>query len=140
MNTQTAIVILVVLILAVIGALLYLAMAGNVVASSILFALWSVFCIVIGWLLSYLQNRTQDTREQESFVNNAKENLALMSAMQSVQNKQNQTLMQQLGRAARLPDPDNGSTLLISDHIFDELEDWKVGVGGKVEKTEKRKK
>lgn len=123
MNTQTAVVVLVVLILAVIGGLIYLAMGGNVVASSILFALWSIFCVVVGWLLSYLQNRTQASREQQAFSANVKENLAIMGALQNVQNKQNATLMSQLGRAARLPETDNGSTLLIDDGVFSELED-----------------
>lgn len=123
MNTQTAIVILVVLILAVIGALIYLAMDGNIVASSILFALWSIFCVVVGWLLSYLQNRSNATREQEAFSANVKENLAIMGALQTVQNRQNQTLMSQLGRAARLPEVTNGPILSIDDGIFEELED-----------------
>ncbi|NJN98209.1 MAG: hypothetical protein HC875_31035 [Anaerolineales bacterium] len=54
---------------------------------------------------------------------NTRENLAIMGAMQSIQNKQNQALMQQLNQAARLPaQAAPGGFLSVEDGIFSELE------------------
>ena len=126
MNTQKAIVILSTMALATIGGLLYLAMAGNVWATGILFSLWTVLMIVTGWGLSIFQQGRATAKEQSAFLANAKENLALMASMQSVQNRQNQTLMQQLGTVARLPQAGPGldlsKSLLIEDGLFEELE------------------
>lgn len=123
MNTPKAIVILSFLAVAVIGGLLYLAMAGSTWATGILFSGWSILCLVIGWSLSMLQQRQAAAKEQHDFMANAKENLAIMGAMQTVQNRQNQTLMNQLSTAARLPQPGpGGDSLIIDSTIFDELE------------------
>lgn len=124
MNTQKAVVILTTMALAVIGGLLYLAMVGNVWAAGILFSGWSILCVVIGWSLSMIQQDKAAAKEQQTFMSNAKENLAIMGALQSVQNKQNQSLMQQLGQVSRFPQagPDLSASLLIDDGIFEELE------------------
>lgn len=124
MNTQKAVVILTTLALAVIGGLLYLAMVGNVWAAGILFSGWSILCVVIGWSLSMIQQDKATTKEQQAFSANLKENLTIMSAVQTVQNKQNQSLMSQLGQVSRFPQaaPDLSAALLIDDGIFQELE------------------
>lgn len=121
MNTPKAVVILSGLLLAVVGSLLYLAMGGNVWATGILFSGWSVLCIVIGWSLSMIQQDKAATKEQQTFLANAKENLAMMAAMQTVQNKQNQSLLTQI---TRLPLPQQAQTnsLFIEEGIFEELE------------------
>ena len=123
MNTPKAIVILTTMALVVIGGLLYLAMAGNVWAAGILFSGWTILCVVIGWSLSLIQQARSATKEQQNFMANAKENLSMMAAMQTVQNRQNQTLLQQLGSVARLPQaaPALADSLLIDDGIFEEL-------------------
>lgn len=123
MNTPKAIVILSFLAVAVIGGLLYLAMVGNVWAAGILFSGWSILCLVTGWTLSMIQQGKATAQEQQTFMSNAKENLAMMAAMQTVQNKQNQTLLNQLGTVARLPQAAAPiDSLLIDDGIFEELE------------------
>lgn len=123
MNTPKAIVILSFLAVAVISGLFYLAMAGSTWATGILFSGWSILCLVIGWALSMIQQDKAATKEQEAFSANLKENLAIMSAVQTVQNKQNQTLLNQLGTVARLPQPAAPiDSLLIDDGIFEELE------------------
>lgn len=125
MNTPKAIVILSFLAVAVIGGLLYLAMVGNVWAAGILFSGWSILCVVIGWSLSMIQQDKATSKEQQAFSANLKENLAIMSAVQTVQNKQNQSLMSQLGQqVSRFPQaaPDLSAALLIDDGIFQELE------------------
>lgn len=123
MNTQKAVVILTTMALAVIGGLLYLAMEGSTWAAGILFSGWSILCVIIGWSLSMIQQEKAATKEQEAFSANLKENLAIMSAVQTVQNKQNQTLLNQLGTVARLPQPAAPiDSLLIDDGIFEELE------------------
>lgn len=124
MNTPKAIVILSFLAVAIIGGLLYLAIVGNVWAAGILFSGWSILCLITGWSLSMIQQGKAAAQEQQTFMSNAKENLAIMGALQSVQNKQNQSLMQQLGQVSRLPQvgPDLSASLLIDDGIFEELE------------------
>ena len=124
MNTPKAIVILTTMALAVIGGLLYLAMVGNVWAAGILFSGWSILCVVIGWSLSLIQQDRSAAKEQQNFMTNAKENLSMMAAMQTVQNRQNQTLLNQLGAVARLPQaaPPLADSLLIDDGIFEELD------------------
>jgi hypothetical protein len=54
-------------------------------------------------------------------MDNAQENLSIMSALQNIQSKQNQTLMQQLGQVSRLPQPQQ-PFVTIENGIFDELE------------------
>ena len=123
MNTQKAVVILTTMALAVIGGLLYLAMGGNVWAAGILFSGWSILCVVIGWSLSLIQQDKAAAKEQQAFSANVKENLAIMAAVQTVQNKQNQTLLNQLGSVARLPQAaPMADSLLIDDGIFEELD------------------
>lgn len=123
MNTQKMIFALAVMGLAILSGLFYLATEGSTIAAAVLFSLWTIFCVVIGWGLSIIQQRSAAAREQQAFMNNAKENLGIMGAMQSIQSKQNQDLMRQLNQAARLPaQAAPGGFLSVEDGIFSELE------------------
>lgn len=122
MSTQKMTVILVSMALAILAGLLYLAIVGNVWAVGILFSGWTLVCVIIGYGLAVWQQSQAAAREQQAFVVNARENLQIMSAMQTVQNKQNQTLMAQLNQAARLPAPADQWGLSVEDGIFSELE------------------
>ncbi len=122
MGTQTMVVVLMSMLLAAIAGLLWLAMAGNVWAIAILVAVACIFCVTLGFGLSMLQNRNQAEREQANFVNNARENLALMAGLQKAQNLQNRGIQQQVQTLTKLPEPSepNGA-FVIQDGIFDHL-------------------
>jgi hypothetical protein len=131
MNTQKATVILTALGLAILSGLFYLATEGNTLAAAVLFSLWTIVCVVIGWGLSILQQSQAAAREQQAFMANAKENqqivqgnIGMMAAAQKVQNLQNQMLQQQLATVNRLPAPgvDLSSALDITDGVFAELD------------------
>ena len=80
---------------------------------------------IIGIGLAYNLIATKITidNQQRTFLDNAKENLGIMSAMQSIQNKQNSSIMSQLGRVARLPEPTQPAIgLEVDDIIFEEME------------------
>jgi hypothetical protein len=114
--------------LAILAGLVYLAAAqGSIVAAVILAILATVLLVGLGAGITLATQRMANEKSQADFVNNAKENLAIMASLQRVQNSQNQTLMQQLKQAARLPEPppgfDPGGALLIEEGVFDELED-----------------
>jgi uncharacterized membrane protein YeiB len=112
----------VLVILAGLTALTLAAVAGSLLAAVILAVLVTVLLVGIGAGIALAVQRLANEKSQADFVNNAKENLAIMSSLQSVQNRQNQTIMQQLGQAARLPSPANGvDNFLIDDGIFSEL-------------------
>jgi len=117
------------IMLALIALLVYLAAQGSLAALITLAVIVTVVLIALGALIALLGQRLANEKAQQDFRDNAKENLAIMQSMQQVQNKQNQTLMQQLNQAARLPAPSppgrpkNGQPLIIDDRIFDGLED-----------------
>ncbi len=122
MTTQTMVVILTSMLLATIGGLLWLAMAGSVWAVAILVAVACIFCVTLGFGLSMLQNRNQAAREQANFVNNARENLSIMAGLQKAQNLQNRGIQQQVQTLTKLPEPNepNGA-FVIQEGIFDNL-------------------
>lgn len=120
MSTQTLIWRLVVLYLLLIGALIWLTMTGYTFALVGLTVLVTVSLLGVGLVfgLGYLW---QSGKQQEAaFMNNARENLAIMSAMQTLQNKQNQALLKQVKQL-----PDGGPTmpaLVFEEGVFDELD------------------
>lgn len=119
------VVFLIVLLLGVFGLLVWLANSGSVVAAYVLGVVTTLVLYVVYSIFELLRNREQANKEQVTFVANAKENLAMMQAMQNIQNKQNQAIMGQIGMAARYQPPvpdDNSSTFLLEDGIFDELD------------------
>ena len=86
----------------VIGLLIWLlaqARQGDRMAIAVLAVIASVVLILIGWGFSTLTSAIHARREQRQFMANAQENLAIMSAMQKVQNQQNAMLMKQAQKA-----------------------------------------
>jgi len=65
----------------------------------------SFILILGGWGVSTLTSAIHARREQQHFMNNVKENLAIMSAVQRVQNQQNTMLLKQAkeGGGANMP-------------------------------------
>jgi hypothetical protein len=123
MNTQTLILCLTLIGLTVIGGLVWLAVLGYVLAYLVLAILGTVGLIGLGLSFGLIHTRITAERQQQAFLDNAQENLSIMSALQNIQNKQNQTLMQQLGQVSRLPQhPPPPSNFFIEDGIFDDLE------------------
>lgn len=115
--------LLVIMLFAVVGLLIWLANTGSIAAAYTLGLLTALVLHAVYSLFELARNRAQAHKEQTGFIANAKENLAIMQAMQNIQNKQNSTIMQQLGTTARLPlPPTNGPALLLDDTIFDDLE------------------
>jgi TolA-binding protein len=85
-------------ILFVIGLFVWLlaqARHGDRMAIAVLAAMASVVLILIGWGFSTLTSAIHARREQQHFMNNMRENLAIMETMQKVQNQQNVMLMRQ---------------------------------------------
>jgi len=97
-----------------------------VVAIAILSALAAVVLILIGVLIADVGHIMEAKREQAAFSANADENLKIISAMQTIQNRQNAMLLRQVREARRsLPAPEDDDAidaLLIDDSIFSELE------------------
>jgi hypothetical protein len=97
----------------IIGLLVWLiAMArqGDRAAIAVLAVFASVLLILVGWGFSTLTSGIHARREQQHFMNNIKENLAIMNAMQRVQNQQNTMLLKQareagIGNTPALPLP-----------------------------------
>ncbi len=104
--------------------LVYLARLGDVWAASILVAAWTLLTVTFGAVIVIYVNRQQGQKQQADFTANMRENLALMQAMQRVQNEQNKTVMHQLGQTAKLPTTKApaADVLVIEDGIFDELD------------------
>jgi hypothetical protein len=88
--------------------------------------LGAVILILVGWGFSTLTNAISARREQQNFMANVKENLAIMNAMQRVQNRQNAMLLNQAKEAQRaLPAGDvwDVDALAMDDSVFEELEE-----------------
>lgn len=68
---------------------------GDRMAIAVLAVMASVVLILVGWGFSTLTSAIHARREQQHFMNNARENLAIMQAMQKVQNEQNAMLIKQ---------------------------------------------
>lgn len=112
--------------LGVMGGLIYLASVGSLAAAITLAVLLTILLTAMGAGIALFATKMMTDKAQQAFMDNAQENLSIMGALQNIQNKQNQALMQQLGTVARLPQPppglDMGKSLLIEDGIFEELE------------------
>jgi len=123
MTTQGLILWLILLLTAILAALVWLAALGSTLAYIALAVLTTVGLIGLGLSFGLINTKIAGDQQQRLFMDNAQENLSIMSALQSVQNKQNQNLMQQLGQVSRLPQPGQQNGFMIADGIFDELED-----------------
>jgi hypothetical protein len=122
MKATTLIFLLVLLGLVIFGALAYFAASGYGFAYVLLGMFGATVLISIGLVYNLIANKINADSQQRAFLDNAKENLSIMSALQSIQNKQNSTLLQQLGHVQRLPEPKPNGGILIEDGVFDELE------------------
>ena len=113
----------------IIGLLIWLiAMArqGDRAAIAVLAVLGSVILILVGWGFSTLTNAINARREQQNFMANVRENLAIMNAMQRVQNQQNAMLLKQAKETQKaLPAGDvwDVDALAMDDSVFEELEE-----------------
>jgi hypothetical protein len=112
----------------IIGLLIWLiAMArqGDRAAIAVLAVLGAVILILVGWGFSTLTNAINARREQQNFMANVRENLAIMNAMQRVQNQQNAMLLKQAKETQKaLPSGDvwDVDALAMDDSVFEELE------------------
>ena len=107
----------------------------NRMAYAITGAIVAVALMVVGGLIvigvltfAYKTERGRERREQDRFEDNARENLAIMAAMQKVQNQQNTQLLKQARETQRiLPEPRGDvvdiDALLVEEDVFAELED-----------------
>ena len=122
-NTQMLVLVLVIFFLLALGGLVYCAILGFGWALFALGLLVGSFLIGVGLAYNLIATKITIDNQQRTFLDNAKENLGIMSAMQSIQNKQNSSIMSQLGRVARLPEPTQPAIgLEVDDIIFEELE------------------
>lgn len=107
----------------------WLAYGGSIPAMIFLVMLTTFLLMAAGAGMALTVQRMANEKSQQDFVANAKENLALMQAQQRVQNMQNQTIMEQLTKVARLPElgPGNGNSgleaFIIDQDVFGELEE-----------------
>lgn len=114
------------LILATLAGLIYLASVGSMTAIVTLAILLTILLIALGAGITWLSIAQMAKQQERQFRDNVSENVSIMREMQSLQNAQNKTLMQQLGTVARLPQPqqaDLSKSLLIENGVFSELED-----------------
>lgn len=115
------------LILATLAGLIYLANEGHLGAIVTLAVLLTILLIALGAGITWLSIAQMSKQQERQFRDNVSENIGIMRNMQSLQNQQNQTLMQQLNTVSRLPQPQPGidvsKSLLIENGIFEELED-----------------
>ena len=121
MNTQSLIFSF--LVIGTLAGLVWLATMGSLMAVITLSVITTILIFLAGSLLTIKTVKVMNDRAQQQFYDNAQENLGIMQQLQSIQNKQNQTLMQQLGQVSRLPD-NNGykPVFQIEDTVFNELE------------------
>ena len=121
MNKFSFILVLIALIIGGLAGLIWSANQGNTTASFVLGILLAVTLVTVGFVLYGVSSHIQYRREQKQFSTNIKENLGVMAAMQSVQNKQNALLLKQT-RALPAP-PDEAAILDFDDAIFSELDE-----------------
>ncbi len=118
MSTQTLIFSF--LMVALLTGLVWLAVSGFIIAVIMLSVLTTILVFLAGGLLTMKTVSVMNDKAQQDFYDNAQENLGIMNQLQTIQNKQNSTLMQQLGQVSRLPDKGNGYNPVfdIDDELF----------------------
>ncbi len=110
-------------LISIIAVLVYMAAAqGSPLAAFILGILTAGTLLALGQGASILQNHIATKHRQADFINNARENLAIMQRMQAIQNQQNTQLLRQV---KQLPagSSDHQPELVIDDAVFSQLED-----------------
>ncbi len=118
MSTQTLIFSF--LMVALLTGLVWLAVSGFIIAVIMLSVLTTILVFLAGGLLTMKTVSVMNDKAQQDFYDNAQENLGIMNQLQTIQNKQNSTLMQQLGQVSRLPDRTNNYNPVfdIDDELF----------------------
>lgn len=120
-----------ILSLAFVGGMVWLvtqARQGDVASIAVLAVMASVLLILVGWGFSTLTNAMNARQEQRHFMNNVRENMAIMGAMQKVQNQQNSLLLKQAREAQRqLPAPEGDvidmDSLTWDEEVFSNLDE-----------------
>lgn len=101
------------------------ASSGSVTAIVVLTTALTVLLITLGAAIALLAVKVMAHREQKAFMNNVQENLAMMKALQTVQNQQNMALLRQVkALPPGAPTLDLNQALEIEDGFFTELEDF----------------
>ncbi len=119
MNTQGLVFLLMIMGVMVVGFLTWLANEGSGIAIALLSMLITATLLLAGAGIGYFFQRQASEREQQTFVDNSRENLQIMREMQSLQNSQNTQLLKQV-TSAKMTQPDNGN-LLIEAEVFDNI-------------------
>lgn len=101
-------------------AIIVMAARGSVAAIAALAVLAAVVLIGAGAALVIGIHAMTTRQEQRQFVDNARENLAIMGAMQRVQNMQTQNLMRQLPAG---PGQSPAGGLQYDDYLFGALDE-----------------
>lgn len=107
--------------------LITLARQGEPVAWIILLAM--IVIIILGVIISsvIILVRTMRDSEQTAFLNNARENLAIIKQMQALQNAQTTIVARRNAQLERqvmqqLPPPDSQPAIILDNDIFDDLD------------------
>jgi hypothetical protein len=111
-------------IVAVLGYLYWMARQGDRASIAILAVLAAVVLILLGVGIAVLFQWMAARREETAFIQNAKENMAIMASMQRVQNAQNVGLLRQareMQRALPAPEGETIDGLEYDDAVFAEL-------------------
>jgi hypothetical protein len=119
MNAYVLILVLVIFCLMALGGLVYYATLGIGWAIFTLGAIVATVLVGIGLAYNLIASKLLLDNQQKQFLSNAKENLGIMSAMQTVQNQQNSALLKQIKSQPMLPPPNGG--IIIEEDIFDNL-------------------
>lgn len=119
MNTQTLILVLTIIALAILAGLIYLATAGVVIAYVTLAVIATAGLIGLGLGVGIIHQRIAADRQQSDFVANAKENMQLLQQQQRLLNAMNQN---SIVRNGHNQPPPVGGNFLIEDGIFDDLD------------------
>ena len=122
MTTQTLIWRLTILYLVAVVSLGWLASEGYILALIALTVLITVSLLGIGLLFGLGYLRQAGKQQQDAFVNNTRENLAMMNAMQNLQNKQNQALLQQVKHLPQRPIPPD-PFFTVEEGVFEQLDE-----------------
>ncbi len=122
MNTQTLILVLILMALAILAGLVWLAILGYILAYVVLAVLVTVALIALGLSFGLIHQKMTNDRQQADFVANAKENMQLLQQQQRALNAMNQNSLVRNGHS-QLPAPAGSGNFTIDHAAFDELDD-----------------
>lgn len=119
--TFFSIILVVLVIVGVPWLLITQASDGSVVAGVVLGAVVTAVFIGIGFGGAMIQSRAMADRENDRFVKNVQENLAMMQSTQRVQASLAQSALDTASRVAPQLPPPSTDSFVIPDDIFDRL-------------------